>query len=757
MVTSLALALAGCGARSDREKYLAKGNQLFEQHRFEEASINYRKAIQADPNFGPGHYRLALAEARLNHPDRYFASLVRASTLMPADEDVRARLGEFYLGRYQATHSGTDYEKTRQIADFLLSRNVHSFQGLRLNGYLAFASGKTGNAIDFFSRADAEQANVPDVVTTLVQALFLDGRGEEAERLGSGLITAHPDFAPIYDTLYSYYRSKGRVRDAERVLLTAVERNPADSLPIERLAQHYWRLKQPAEAGRVLERLLRDTTNFPRAYLDVGDFYLKNGNADQAVKFYEAGAGAHPKDRLTYEKRVVQALLLEDNRSVVLERLTTLLREYPEDPDLRGTRATLLVDSPRKQERTEALGELQKLSTEQPDNVSFNYQLGRAYVADEQYGEARRRLERVATLQPENATVWLALAEVSSKLLDYAACQRYAGRALNVNPKLRSARLLQASSLVGLGDLKAARLEYNHLIEEYPDYREARLQRGLLDIIDGRYADAEREFRADYEPARGDFRAVKGLIEMYFSQGDVDRAFALLQRQVSQYPSSLELRGAEAAAAARAGKWDLAIREYLRMSAEKPDDGGIWLALGEAYRHAGDAKNSGAALERAASLRPHDWRAPFLLGYVYQMSGLRSQAEAQYAKCLQLNPDFPDALNNLAFLIAEENSRLEEALTLAQRAVQASHESPQSSDTLGWIYLKQGHLDAARQIFTRLVKQSPDNPMLHYHLGLVLHRQGQRAQANAELETALRGKLPESDRSLAAQLVSFSR
>ena len=77
--------------------------------------------------------------------------------------------------------------------------------------------------------------------------------------------------------------------------------------------------------------------------------------------------------------------------------------------------------------------------------------------------------------------------------------------------------------------------------------------------------------------------------------------------------------------------------------------------------------------------------------------GKREGAEAAYRKALAISPDHRDALNNLAWLLLEEGSRLEEAETLATRA--AAVEGPERAlarDTLGHIQLARGRcLDAA--------------------------------------------------------------
>jgi hypothetical protein len=50
--------------------------------------------------------------------------------------------------------------------------------------------------------------------------------------------------------------------------------------------------------------------------------------------------------------------------------------------------------------------------------------------------------------------------------------------------------------------------------------------------------------------------------------------------------------------------WGLVVRIYERMRVDSPEYGGIFLALGDAYRRIGDLPKVGTALQRALSLRP---------------------------------------------------------------------------------------------------------------------------------------------------------
>jgi tetratricopeptide (TPR) repeat protein len=211
----------------------------------------------------------------------------------------------------------------------------------------------------------------------------------------------------------------------------------------------------------------------------------------------------------------------------------------------------------------------------------------------------------------------------------------------------------------------------------------------------------------------------------------------------------------DASAAARAGKWNVAAREYERLHAQKPDDASILLALGDAYQHADDFSRAVPLLERARTLRPADWRAAYLLGYSYQITGKAREAEAAYRACLRSNPDYPAALNNLASLLAEDQSgRLEEALALAEKAVRADGGNVAASDTLAWIYLKQNRVETAQQLFSSLLARHPENAMLHYHYGLALRQKGDRAQSDGELRAALDHGLSSTDRQAATRLLA---
>ena len=105
-----------------------------------------------------------------------------------------------------------------------------------------------------------------------------------------------------------------------------------------------------------------------------------------------------------------------------------------------------------------------------------------------------------------------------------------------------------------------------------------------------------------------------------------------------------------------------------------------------------------------------------------------------------ITPDTPIAANNLAAMLADNGENLDRALELAQTAKAQLPQNAQASDTLGWVYYKKGLGSLAISALQEGVKQDPANPVIHYHLGLAFLQNGDKPEARAALERALRLK-----------------
>jgi Flp pilus assembly protein TadD len=190
----------------------------------------------------------------------------------------------------------------------------------------------------------------------------------------------------------------------------------------------------------------------------------------------------------------------------------------------------------------------------------------------------------------------------------------------------------------------------------------------------------------------------------------------------------------------RANRYDDAVKKYQEVLQKDPKAADVLFKLAETYRRKGDLNQAIDTFRKASQAAPND-AAPLLqLGLLMDGTGRRDQAKPIYEQILRIQQDHPIALNNLAFIKAEEGADLDSALSMAQRAFQSQPQSPDIADTLGWVYIRKNLSGEAIRVFTDLVKKYPANPIYRYHFGMALMQRGDRPAAKRELEAALKNK-----------------
>jgi Flp pilus assembly protein TadD len=271
------------------------------------------------------------------------------------------------------------------------------------------------------------------------------------------------------------------------------------------------------------------------------------------------------------------------------------------------------------------------------------------------------------------------------------------------------------------------------------------MQLAVMKLHERKFQEAEDQFRKlldQHTPGQqnGDTRAMNGLVGTLAAESQSDKAISVLQEELKKTPDSIPVRSILARTAALVGKYELAVEQYQHLLALAPNSEAACLALGTTYRMKGDFANAITYLQKAHTMAPDDPVPMIRLGGALALTGRRPEALAVYRDALKLKPDDAATWSNAAYLIAESGGSLDEALKFAQKAMQLDSKQPSYTDTLGWVYLKRNQNDSAIQVFRILTQKYPNDATFHYHLGLALLQQGDKAMARAELKTALTQK-----------------
>ena len=756
-----AISLISCSRDPNylKQKYLQSGIKYFDAARYKEANIMFRKSIEADRKFGPAYYHLALTDLKQSQIAASVGALRRAVELLKpgtddADDSV-LKLSEIMVVAAQAQQNNDSLIKdVQQNVDGLMKRNPKSWQGHKLSGDLAMlataklyrtadlpgAKKELGVAIAEYRAALTAKPGDPIVTLALGRTLVVDGEMAEAESIFRSLINRDKTNLNGYYELYRVYLSMRRIPEAEAVLKEAIGNNPKDTQLRLTLAQYYYGTNKRPELVALLNQMKGDLKQFPEAYFQSGDFYLRVGSFDESIKQYEEGIQKDSPRKNTYLKHEIETYVRAGKPNLAREKNDLILKNDARDPEARGLKATFLLD---KGDINEAMSELQSVVTARPNNFVARFNLGRAHFARGEYEQARQEFDAAIQLRPDYMPARLAQTQVALIRGDNDSALRAADETLRIAPNSIQARVMKAAALQRLKRFDEARVLLSAVLEKQPNQEETLLEMGVLDLNQKNIKEAEELFHRAYQSQPGNLRGLLGESRAVLLEGQPEKSVQLVETEARKTPANLDLQRELGNAQVSAGQYDKAILTYQALLTKVPDprqQGDLWTRVAESYLRKGDIQQSINSLEKALQGQPNNPSLMTNLAMLYETQSKKDVARKYYELSIKTDPNNAFALNNLAYLISESNGDLNQALTYAERAKQRLPGHPEVNDTLGWIYLKKNLTDNAIETFRTLVVQAPQNPTYHYHYAMALLQKGDRETAKKECQSALADK-----------------
>ena len=758
------MALVSCSRDPNTAKkhYVESGDKYYAKGRYKEAAIQYSNALKIDQRFGPAHYKLALADLKKTpRPDMGGAlkSLRRAVELLEGNNayqdeyvDSMVKLSDIYVAFLQKDKQSL--EEVDSYCNILLKRDPKSFDGHRLRGDLDFVrAGQAfqvankdegmklvGEAFNEFSQADAVKPDDQPVTMQLAKALATESKYPEAEQKFQKAITLDKTKPEPYSELYRLYMIQGKPADGEQGLKLAAQNNPKQFQYLVMLAYHYGQQNRREDMVGVLQQIKSHAAEWDQAYLKVGDFYVVLGDGDSALKEYRAGMSKDPKNKIAYQKHIIEVLMRQGKRTEAAEVNSQILKTKPEDNDARGLAATLLLD---RGDITKAAAELENLVTRAPDNPVAHYNLGRAYVARGEYPQAKQQFQKAIEIQPGYILARLTLAQLEVGRGEYEAALKSAQEIVEkLDRNNLNAKLIESAALTGQKKYADSKALLNAMVKASPGSPEIHYQLGAVALAENRYKDAEDSFKRAYELNPANSNGLMGMVQTDMAQHKTEAAMQLLLAESKKAPNRLDLLMDLGRTAEQSGKYDEAIGYYQRvldgLDKNARSRGEIYARMGETYHAKGDDNNAIAALQKARTALPESENVLFALALTLDTAGHRPEAQKVYEAIIRMNPNNGVALNNLAFLMVESGLDTDVALSYAQRAKQLLPDMPEVADTLGWIYLKKAQYDYAVSAFQDLVAKAPGHSTFHFHLGMAYKMKGDKTKAISELHEALK-------------------
>ena len=138
-------------------------------------------------------------------------------------------------------------------------------------------------------------------------------------------------------------------------------------------------------------------------------------------------------------------------------------------------------------------------------------------------------------------------------------------------------------------------------------------------------------------------------------------------------------------------------------------------------------------------------RVPFERGALLERRKDYTGAETAFRQALTHDPLHAPSLNYLGYMLAERGDRLDEAVSLVERALTIDPGNGSYLDSLGWAYLQQKRFEKAEPLLRQAADQLPGNSVVQDHFGDLLWAIGRRQEASAAWRRALDGDRDQVD------------
>lgn len=495
------------------------------------------------------------------------------------------------------------------------------------------------------------------------------------------------------------------------------------------LSEFYARTGKPAERLDALRRWLaaaapletrfygaifnRQSSLSPEsATLKYGQALLESGEKREAIEVLSRAVADNPENEETIEslRRAVESADATSTATAV-GALRQAVFANPENITLIEILAQLQVQSGKIDDAAKVLREASAkiVGKSKTSAAELQFALGNIYVEAKRFDEAVNAYQAALTTRGigENPVVLDDERDFAIRVFDKMIdAYKKASR-----PNDAKAVIDRARAILGKTDLFADK----KLIAFY--------------LETGKKSEALQSLRALRQRNPEDFSLLRFEATLLTEDGKVDEGVALIKNLIGKKPP-----------ANNASTANIGADEMTNLSLLKYDDFSNYLYIADLYSQAKRGKEAVEAVNQALlAARSSDRReiAKLTLATVQQSTGDSRGAEETLRGILAQTPGNPIALNNLGYFLAERGEKLDEALTLIQKALEIDPNNPSYLDSLAWAYFKLGKLPEAEKYLKDALRYDATSTTIHEHLGDVYQKQNKPELARSAWEKAL--------------------
>lgn len=717
----------------------------------DQAKEHLQTVLNREPNNKSALYLLAdlqIKEKNFDEAIKIYDQILNAN-----DSDI----GSLYR-KALLLNDKKQYEKALTLSEEIIKKFSKKSEGYRIKGIALFH-------LKQFDKAIVELQKSLSISPNLSTHYFLGLSHyykNELEQALTQLQKAHeinPKFTQAKLMASIILLRQNRPDEAINEMKTLLEKDDGNALAHNILGSAYLSKGMHSESIEEFNKALAIDPKLIDVRIKKGLLDLGKGKLKEAESELKAAVQINPE--ILDTRMILAAHYLKQNKyDKALNVLNEGLKGNKTDAVLLNFISDILL---RQNKTNEAFRYLLRAKESNPNYDATYFRLASFYISKGEYDKATHELESLIEKTPENLKALFALASISEsknqdalkyylkakatgktegyiELAKYYLRKKEIEKTFKVLDEATSKKQSDTVLLEFKGKILISQKKFDEALKTFEVIKEINPKLSLAYIVNTYIAmnkpekaleKIEKELRKNPEQ----YDLIADTVKIYMIMGKKNEALEKAKDIINKKP---ELPIGYITLASIYQSTDEAEKaiEILKKATHLKDST-IFLTLGNIYQ---SKKEYSLALEQystAEKLKPNFIPAIFQKGALLHSIGKKHEAVNEYQKVLSFSQNFVPALNNLAYLYAEDNINLNLALQLAAKAYTLAPNDGLILDTLGFVLLKNKRIDESIKTLNKAIEYIQDNPSIYYHLALAYKEKGNVPLSVENLKKAL--------------------
>ena len=503
----LVFSLQGCASREEkRNQFLKKGMRLHNAGDYTKAVLEFKNALQLDPNFALGYFHLGRTYFQQGKIKMAKGSLSKALKLDEGLEQARSDLGMILV----MTKEG---QKAIETIKPLLDKHPDDGRTLLTAARAYLSLRKPEKAIESLEKIDQPREN-KEVLFAFAEAYNLMEDSEKVKDYMYQYQEVAPGDPKSYQVLSGIYAKEKQLEKAEDQIRNLIEQKKAAPPYSLLLCKFFVDTNQEKKAAAEFNRLTREYPRENEYKFAYAEFLFKKKRLDQCQAVLTEAVQNTPDSwkarnylvRLHLDQERVDDALRELNdfleRDVKEGKVAALLNKgqimshheqwekaiqqcdlalaiEPTNPDARLLKGKIFVQTGRLDEAIICLRQVVDSKPSEPEGYLF---LAKALAVSREMPLAMEELKRGLNNLPQNIALRMELISYYQKKKEWENALEVANSGLDQLPENRLLLIQKGRMLTVLKKLEHAEKVFQSIIESHPRESSGYLELGRLKL-----------------------------------------------------------------------------------------------------------------------------------------------------------------------------------------------------------------------------------------------------------------------------------